>query len=129
MGSNPIPRIIVISMEGNTERNDVKAWLAALEKAQHSDKRAKLWKRLHKLASKPTRQRVEVDLYKIDRHSVENDNVIVPGKVLSAGSLGHAVSISAIAFSEKALAGIEGSNGKVVPIEEMMKREKINIII
>ncbi len=129
MGSNPIPRIIVINMEVNAERSDVKSWLAVLEQAQHSDKRAKLWKRLYKLASKPTRQRIEVDLYKIDRHTSENDNVIVPGKVLSAGQLGHAVSISAISFSAKALEAIEGSKGKVVPLEEMMKREKINVII
>ncbi len=116
-------------MKSNSERSDVKAWLDALSAVKDDDKRARLWKRVYKLASKPTRQRVEVDLYKIDAHTSEGDNVIVPGKVLSVGRLGHPVSISAIAFSSKALESLEGAKCEVVPLPEMMKRGKLNVIV
>ncbi|MCL5100085.1 MAG: 50S ribosomal protein L18e [Candidatus Marsarchaeota archaeon] len=116
-------------MKLNVERSDVKSWLATLADAQGDAKRAKLWKRLYKLTARPTRRRVEVDLYKIDKNSSSGDNIIVPGKVLSAGALSHPVSITAIAFSGSATESLKGSKCEIVALPEMMKRSRLKIII
>ncbi|MCL5262227.1 MAG: 50S ribosomal protein L18e, partial [Candidatus Marsarchaeota archaeon] len=116
-------------MKLNVERSDVRNWLTALAGAQGDAKRAKLWKRLYKLTARPTRRRVEVDLYKIDRNSSKDDNVIVPGKVLSTGALGHPISITAIAFSASALESLKSSKCEIIALPEMMKRNRLKIII
>ncbi len=62
-----------------------------------------LWKRIAKELSKPTRVRRIVNLSRINRHTKENENIIVPGKVLASGDLDHKLTIAAWQFSEQAL--------------------------
>jgi len=56
---------------------------------------------------------------KINRYSEANDTIVVPGKVLSTGTIEKRVTVAALAFSKKAFEKIS-SIGKCVSIEELM---------
>ncbi len=58
--------------------------------------------KLANLLARPRRQRVEVNLDKLDKETKDGDLVIVPGKVLGKGSVGHKLTIAALSFSEEA---------------------------
>ncbi|HII65718.1 TPA: 50S ribosomal protein L18e [Candidatus Woesearchaeota archaeon] len=82
---------------------------------------AALWKRIALDLERPTRQRRVVNLSRISRYSQENDVVVIPGKVLGAGSLSHKLTISAYQFSSGAREKIEQAGGKVVPLLDLSK--------
>lgn len=71
--------------------------------------------------NKPRRQRIEVNLVHIDRHTEKNDTVIVPGVVLGYGELSKPLTISAWKFSKSAMEKILNSKGKVLSIEQLVK--------
>ena len=81
----------------------------------------KLWKRIALDLEKPTRQRREVNVYKLDQYTKDGEQVIVPGKVLGMGELGHKVDVAALSFSEEAKSKIS-AQGSVLSIEELMKK-------
>ncbi len=76
-----------------------------------------IWKRVAKDLSKSRRQRRNVNLDKIDKHTKDNETIIVPGKVLGDGNLTHKVKIAAFQFSELAKNKIKNS----LKIQEIMK--------
>jgi len=96
-----------------------------------SQKNIKLWKRIAKDLSKSTRQRREVNIYKINKYCRDNEIAIVPGKVLSMGELDKKLTIAAWNFSSKAKEKIN-KKGKAISIQELMKTnpegKKVRII-
>ncbi len=80
------------------------------------DQKVNIWKRIAEDLERPTRSRREVNLEKLNRCTKANESVIVPGKVLGDGELGHKLRVAAFRFSESA-------RGKVnaVSIRELMK--------
>jgi large subunit ribosomal protein L18e len=48
--------------------------------------------------------------------------VVVPGKVLGAGKIGHPVNVGAFAFSERAQSKILKAKGKCLSISDLMKK-------
>ena len=91
----------------------------------------KLWLRIAKDLSRPTRIRRAVNLYKIDKNTKDGETALVPGKVLSVGELNKKLTIAAYQFSDKALEKIN-KVGKAIKIQELIKDnpkgEKIRII-
>ena len=82
---------------------------------------ANLWGRIALDLERPTRQRRIVNLSKISRFSEENDIVVIPGKVLGAGSLSHKITVSAFQFSNGAKEKIEEAGGKVITLLDLSK--------
>lgn len=80
-----------------------------------------LWNLLAFELEKPTRSRREVNLSKIELYANDNDTIVVPGKVLSAGELKKKVHVAAFRFSESAKAKINKA-GKALTLEELMKK-------
>ena len=72
--------------------------ISALRSAAYSEQNM-LWKRIADDLEKPSRQRRIVNLSRINRHTEENDLVVVPGKVLASGELGHKITVAAWKFS------------------------------
>jgi len=72
---------------------------------------------------KPSRQRRVVNLSRINRYTKDGETVVVPGKVLAAGELDHAVTIAAWRFSQQALDKIQKSKSKAMQISELIKGE------
>lgn len=108
------------------ERYDLKAWISFLQQDQ---KRKALSKRLLALIDVPTRRRVEVNLYKINKHSREGENVIVPGKVLSAGKLDHKINIVALDYSSGALKSLKEANCSILKLEKLNELDKPRILV
>lgn len=116
-------------MKINVEKSNVHEWLGVLGEASKGKHYPKLWKKVYKLVEVPARRRVEVNLSKIEGSTKEGDNVVVPGKVLSTGKIGHKVNIAAIEFSGSALKSLNNSGCKVVNIRDMLNEKKIHLIV
>jgi len=80
---------------------------------------AAIWRRIAEMLSKPKRRRIAVNVSRINRYTKENDEVVVPGKVLGAGVINHPVKVAAFAFSEKARSKIIKAKGKCLTIPEL----------
>lgn len=81
----------------------------------------KLWRRLANDLKKPSRQRREVNVYKIGKLAREGETIVVPGKVLNTGELNKGVQVAAFSFSGAAKEKIE-KKGKVMSIQELMEK-------
>lgn len=89
---------------------------------------APIWRDIAKRLEKPRRNYAAVNLSKINRYSRANDTILVPGKVLSAGTLENPITVAALGFSKKAFEkiteSVEGkvkSKGKCISIEDLAK--------
>ncbi|MCQ1534577.1 50S ribosomal protein L18e [Methanosarcina sp. KYL-1] len=82
---------------------------------------APIWKDIAKRLETPTRNYAAVNLSKINRHTAENDVLLIPGKVLGAGLLDHPVTVAAVNFSESAVDKITEAGGVCLSIEEIME--------
>ena len=81
-----------------------------------------LWDSVAQALFKSRKNRSEVNIYKIDRYTSDGDIVIVPGKVLGSGSLGHKVEIAAVRFTEGAVKKIQESGSKILSLNELVKK-------
>ncbi len=90
-------------------------------KKRSNEQNAQIWKRVANDLEKPTRQRRVVNLSSISRYTKENEVIVVPGKILGAGTLAHKLTISAFQFSNGAKEKIEKAGAKVVPLLELSR--------
>ena len=94
------------------------------EKLYRKEKRP-LFKRIIDELKKSSRQKRDLNISKINRYSVEGSNVIVLGKVLSAGSMDHKVNVLAFAYSKDALEKLKKSGSSAKLIDELAKSGKV----
>ncbi|WP_230740341.1 50S ribosomal protein L18e [Methanooceanicella nereidis] len=90
-------------------------------KAKSREQNVGFWRDIAERLEKPNRNFAEVNLSKINRFSNDNEFIIVPGKVLGAGSIDHPVNVAALNFSLTAEVLITGANGKCMSIEQLMQ--------
>jgi Ribosomal protein L18E len=73
-----------------------------------------------------------VNVGKINRYAKENEIVIIPGKVLASGTIGTAVKVAALNFSDAAREKITEAKGTCMSIEELVaanpKGSKVKIL-
>lgn len=81
---------------------------------------APIWKDIARRFESPRQNYAEVNISKLNRHSDADEVVLVPGKVLGAGEIGHSVVVGALGFSASAKDKIAGAGGKIMTIEQMM---------
>jgi len=82
---------------------------------------AAIWKRVAERLSKSKRRRIVVNISRISRYTKENDEVLVPGKVLGSGTIDHPVKVAAFAFSEQAKSKIMKAKGVCLSIPELVQ--------
>ncbi len=80
------------------------------------------WKRVAKDLRKPARQRRTVNVYKIDKNAKDGETILVPGKVLSMGTLSKKVDVVAMSVSAEAKRKIEEAKGSVSTIKELLSK-------
>lgn len=80
-----------------------------------------VWRRVAKELSRPRRQRVQVNLSKLEQYAAQDSTVLVPGKVLGTGSLSKKMTVAAFAFSDSAKRLISQAGGKAVSIDSLHK--------
>lgn len=82
---------------------------------------AKIWRKVAEYLEKPTRNRVEVNVWKINKYTVDGDIVVVPGKVLGHGFLDHKVIVAAWSFSQKGKEKILKAGGGILTIDKLVE--------
>ena len=80
-----------------------------------------IWKRVRKELDRPRRDRVEINLSKLQEYGPENGTVLVPGKVLGSGDLSKKLTVAAFSFSGTAKKLIAAAGGKTITIEALHK--------
>lgn len=83
---------------------------------------APIWRYVFELLNRPKRRRIAVNLYKINKHTKDNDVVAVPGKVLGTGNIDHKITIGALAYSASALKKLRDNNCTVLSLIELVER-------
>ncbi len=93
-------------------------------------KKEPIWKRLSKELARSTRSRRAVNLSRIEANIKAGETALVPGKVLSSGSLTKKATVAAYQFSEQAKSKIEAAGGNALTIPELVKSnaKKVRII-
>ena len=91
-------------------------------KKQSAEKDAGIWLVVAENLAKPSRQRVAVNLSKINRYTEKSETIIVPGKVLASGTLDHAVTVAAFDASDKAKEKLAAAKGKYLSIAELVEK-------
>jgi large subunit ribosomal protein L18e len=104
-------------MKKRTKDNPV---MASLVDSLSREKKA-IWKRVAMELMRPRKQRVEVNLSKLDAYAEEGATVLVPGKVLGAGAISKKITVAAFSFSGTARKLIADAGGKAVSIESLCK--------
>jgi len=101
---NPELLNVIRSLRMNAKENDAAIWHDVADRLSSS-----------------RRRRVSVNLSRLDRYTSEKETVVVPGKVLGAGKLGHSLIVAAFAFSKQASSKIVKAKGKCLTILELLK--------
>jgi large subunit ribosomal protein L18e len=101
-----------------------------IEELESSD--ADVYREAAEFLGKVNRDRPEVNLSDLDRNTEEGDTVVVPGKVLGSGNLGHELEIAAFKASRSAK---QAANevGDFMHIEELVEErpdgEEVEIVV
>jgi large subunit ribosomal protein L18e len=73
--------------------------------------------------SKPSRQRIAVNLSRINRNTQKGSTIVVPGKILgNRQTLNHAVTVAAFGASEKAQEKLKAAKAKYLSIPELIEK-------
>ena len=80
------------------------------------------WGKIAKVLSGPRKNYSRVNVGQIDRSSKEGDTVIVPGKVLSSGSISKRVKVCVLSFSELAVKKILKTKSEYVMLSEEISK-------
>ncbi len=102
------------------ERGPTNPYLKELIEVMERDRKP-FWKRVAHFLAKPRRQRVAVNVSKINKYSQEGKTVVVPGKVLGDGPIEKPVVVVAFTFSKRAKEKIEKAGGKAMLLQDYYK--------
>jgi large subunit ribosomal protein L18e len=101
-------------------------------KKQSREADAAIWLTVAEHLAKPSRQRIAVNLSRINRNTKRADVIVVPGKVLGTGTLTHAVTVAAFDASSSAKEKLAAAKAKYLTIPQLVEKNpkgsKIKII-
>lgn len=80
-----------------------------------------IWRDIAKRLERPTRHYSEINLSRINRYTSADETIIIPGKVLGAGNIGHKLTVAALNFSDSAVDKIIEKGGSCLTIEELAR--------
>ncbi len=107
---------------GRTGKSDSVLELIGTLKRSALENEAPIWKDVAKRLEKPKSSWAEVNLSHLERTTADGDIVVVPGKLLGAGSVSKKLTVASVSMSESAETGITGSGGKVSTIEQLIEK-------
>ena len=84
--------------------------------------KAPIWRALQEELSGPRANRREINIGRLAEITKADEVVVVPGKVLGTGSLGHKLTVSAFSISQTAARKITDSGGKVVTFDDLIEK-------
>ena len=108
-------------MKRTGSSNPILVGLISELRKRSNEQDAAVWHRVASDLEKPSRQRRVVNLSSLSMHTKENEVVIVPGKVLGAGTIDHKLTICALSYSGGAKEKLEKAGAKIVSLQEISK--------
>ena len=96
--------------------------LISFLKKQSREKEANIWLDVAEYLAKPSRRRIAVNLSRLNRYTQKNEMIVVPGKVLGAGTIEHPITVAAFDFSETAKNKLKAAKAKPLSIPELAKK-------
>jgi large subunit ribosomal protein L18e len=84
--------------------------------------KAPIWRALQEELSGPRANRREINIGRLAEITKADEVVVVPGKVLGTGSLGHKLTVCAFSISQSAARKIIESGGKVVTFDDLIEK-------
>lgn len=81
-----------------------------------------IWRDVSKRLLGVSKNRVEINLAKINRLTQKGETIVIPGKVLANGDLDKSITIACYAISKSALAKLNASKSKRITIEELVEK-------
>ena len=88
-------------------------------KAKTRETEAAIWRDIALRLEKPKSNWAEAKLSKLERYAKDGETIVVPGKVLAAGSISKKITVAAYSFSEAAAKEIVAAGGKTLSFEEL----------
>ena len=82
--------------------------------------KAPIWRALQDELAGPRANRREINVRRLAEITKADDVVVVPGKVLGTGNLGHKLTVCAFSISETAAKKIVESGGKVMAFDDLI---------
>jgi large subunit ribosomal protein L18e len=82
----------------------------------------RIWKKVSKKIASPRSNKIEANLYRIDKKTKNDDVIVIPGKVLGIGELNHKLTIACLECSNPAKKKIEQSGSKLLSINELLEQ-------
>ncbi|MDD5331470.1 MAG: 50S ribosomal protein L18e [Candidatus Nanoarchaeia archaeon] len=90
--------------------------------------KAPVWRKVAKELEKSARRRPTVNLFKVEKYCKDGEIAVIPGKLLSEGTLTKKVQIAAYSFSQKAK-----EKTKTLTIRQLIKEnpkgKKVRVLI
>ena len=84
--------------------------------------KAPIWRALEAELAGPRANRRELNVGTLGEISKSGEVLVIPGKVLGTGSLGHTLTVCAYSISEGAAKKILAAGGSVINFEELAKK-------
>ena len=84
--------------------------------------KAPIWRALEEELEGPRANRREVNVRRLGEITKAGEVIVVPGKILGTGSLGHKLTVCAFSISEGAAKKVTTAGGKVVSFEDLIKK-------
>jgi large subunit ribosomal protein L18e len=92
-----------------------------IRRIKKAAKGSAFWKAVFKEVNKSRRLVHEVNLSKIARYAKPDSIVVVPGRVLGAGTINSPITIAALSFSKSAQKKIVQAGGRALPLSEVVR--------
>ena len=84
--------------------------------------KAPIWRALEEELSGSRINRREINIRRLAQVTKAGEVIVVPGKILGTGNLGHKLTVCAFSISESAAKKVIESGGKVVTFEDLIKK-------
>jgi large subunit ribosomal protein L18e len=84
--------------------------------------KAPIWRALEEELAGPRANRREINVRRLAEITKSDEVVVIPGKVLGTGALGHKLTVCAFSISENAAKKVLMAGGKVATFEDLIKK-------
>jgi large subunit ribosomal protein L18e len=129
----PSPAVIKYISKKNTKMKNqqLESLISELKKTAIQNDAA-VWKKVAMDLEGPTSMRPAVNLSKIDKYARDGETILVPGKILSMGTLSKKITVAAYNFSHTAVEKIKASGSDAISIDELARKnpkgQKVRIL-
>jgi large subunit ribosomal protein L18e len=83
--------------------------------------KAPIWRALEQLRRRRGSRR-EVNIGRLTGVTKAGETIVVPGKLLGTGSLGHKLTVCSFSLSEAAARKVIAAGGRVITLEDLIKK-------